>query len=528
MTTEVTGRLHDVGQRIIDSIGLPNDEWEIAAHLEVMGLRDTDARNVYGAGDLFDMARQIYATFQAGGYKYFVEGYERKRRLTPILRFLRDYIDGLTFSLPMALQAVTMLIWGYGLWGAIDLDLRTGSSIALGFILSYVLAGGFCQAIVRRGLFYVYQEEQSLARWTALRGWSLSVSILLGLMIPAFLFNVLFRVLPWSMFLTAAAYYAALSVLWINWGLIYLVRKTDVFLLIMVVSLAVVVAAAVYGNATPIAANMFGLASAGVLSFAVALRELNRRAKREGKPPINPPRLTVMIYSTSRFFLYGVLYNAFLFADRVIAWTTPVGRDDLPPYAFWLNVRYELGMDLALIVVVLLSGVVEFTTRWFSEALVPDQHGVKSTDHEKFVRDTSRAFQVRRFYLAIASPFAVAAAVGVAIYLRAQVHLSIHASLKTQTTMIVFAVAAISYVIFMFGLQNILTLLTLGRVDMAARAVGIALIANLAVGYVCSRAVHYAAAVVGLFVGAVILTWLSTRSVRRVLDRLDFHFYAGF
>ena len=30
------------------------------------------------------------------------------------------------------------------------------------------------------------------------------------------------------------------------------------------------------------------------------------------------------------------------------------GREDFPPYPFWLNARYELGMDLALLVVVLM------------------------------------------------------------------------------------------------------------------------------------------------------------------------------
>ena len=51
--------------------------------------------------------------------------------------------------------AVAMLVWGYGVWGAMELDLRIGSAIALGFIASYIVTGGFTQAIVRRGLFYI-------------------------------------------------------------------------------------------------------------------------------------------------------------------------------------------------------------------------------------------------------------------------------------------------------------------------------------------------------------------------------------
>ena len=42
-----------------------------------------------------------------------------------------------------------MLLWGYGLWGAIDLDVRTGSAIALGFIASYIITSGFAWAILQ-------------------------------------------------------------------------------------------------------------------------------------------------------------------------------------------------------------------------------------------------------------------------------------------------------------------------------------------------------------------------------------------
>ena len=54
MTAELVAKdaAHDLGQQVIDLIGIPKDEWEIAAQLEVMGLRDTDARNDYGARDL--------------------------------------------------------------------------------------------------------------------------------------------------------------------------------------------------------------------------------------------------------------------------------------------------------------------------------------------------------------------------------------------------------------------------------------------------------------------------------------------
>lgn len=522
-----SGAAHDLGQQVIDLIGIPKDHWEIAAQLEVLGVRDADARNDYGARDVFDLAARMYADFQAGRFRWYVEG-EDPRAVSPLLRFLKNYLTGLTFSLPMALQAVTMLVWGYGVWGAIDMDLRTGSAIALGFIASYIVTGGFMQTIVRRGLFYFYQEEQWLARWTALRAWSISLRVVLLMLIPALALNALFSILPWSLVLTAAAYYVALSILWLNWALLYIVRKTWLFLLTTAVALVVVLVAAETFNATPIAANAIGLLVADALSFALALFHLNRVRIEARRAVVNPPRLTVLVYSTSRFFLYGLLYNSFLFADRIMAWTSSTGREDFPPYGFWLNVRYELGMDLALVVVMLLSGIVEHATRRFSEELIPREKRVKSVDTKRFLGSSRRDVRRRVVSLAGASIVAFAIAVIVAVLLREATSLPIHAMMQSSTTTNVFIVAAVAYVVFMFALQNILMLLTLSRVELVVRAVGIALAVNVAVGFVCSRAIHYSAAVFGLLAGAIALAFLTGRSMRTVLNDLDYHYYAAY
>ena len=197
--------IEDVGEMVMGRVGIPKDRYEIAAQLEVLGYRDADVRDRFGVRDLFEAADKILALFQEGKLAFFVESEDTKRRLNPILRFFRHYLDGLMFSLPMVVQGATMLLWGYGLWGAIDLDVRTGSAIALGFIASYIITSGFAWAIVSRGLFYQYQNEGGLARWSALRMWSLSVRVAIAFVIPALLFNVIYRLLPLDMSFVAAA-----------------------------------------------------------------------------------------------------------------------------------------------------------------------------------------------------------------------------------------------------------------------------------------------------------------------------------
>lgn len=520
---------HDIGQQIIDLIGAPKDAWEIAAQLEVLGLRDTDARTLYGERDLFALAHRLYADFQNGAFRFFIEGEDAEKPERPFARFLRYYVVGLSFSIPMALQAVAMLAWGYGIWGAIDLDLRAGSAIALGFIASYIVTGGFAQAIVRRGLFHIYQNDGWLARWTVLRAWSLSLRVVLALVPLALLINLIFEMLPWSIVLMAAGYYVALSILWLNWSMLYLLRKTGLFALTTAIALAGVLIAAKVLHFGPVAANAVGLAIADILTFSIAFGHLNRIAhEKASSAPVNPPRLTVLVYSTSRFFLYGLLYNTFLFADRIIAWTSQVGREDFPPYGFWLNVRYELGMDLALVVVMVLTGVVEFTTQRFSETLIPNEKRHKSVDSDAFLDEVRAAQRRRVLQLAFASVIAFGLAIAVAHLLRENAGPRFHEPLISVTTTRVFWIAAVAYVIYMFAVQNMLMLLTLSRVDLAARAVGIALAVNVTVGFICSRAVNYSLAVAGLLAGSIVLWLLTRHAMRRVLDELDYYYYAAY
>lgn len=521
--------IEQIGRTVIGRVGIPKDRWEIAAQLEVLGYRDADVRDRFGFRDLFDAADNILALFHEGRLDFVVEAEDPRRRTIALLRFLRHYMDGLMYSLPMVLQGATMLLWGYGLWGATDLDVRTGSAIALGFIASYIATSGFAWAIVNRGLFYYYQNEGVLARWSALRMWWLAARFAVALAIPALLINLLYRVLPLDMALVAAGYYVMLVILWLNWSLIYLVKRMHWLLVVLLISILVVVAAARVLGWPIIAANMLGLTIADLLTFGVALLGLNRWATNGvGKPTVNPPRLTVLIYTTGPIFLYGLLYSAFIFTDRILAWTATRGREAFPPYPFWLSARYELAMDLALVVVVVLAGVVEFSVHQFSLRLIPSEKKVKSAAIHPFLEEFRRFYRTHSTVLTVCALAAIALAAAVVNVVSRYPDPLLQESLAATSTVRVFWVATVSYAIFMFGLQNVLMLMSLSRADRAVRAMAAALLVNLVVGFAISRSVHYTGSVFGLLAGSLVLAVLAHRQVRAVLGELDYFYYAAY
>jgi len=212
----------------------------------------------------------------------------------------------------------------------------------------------------------------------------------------------------------------------------------------------------------------------------------------------------------------------------VLAWTTSVGRDDFPPYAFWLNVRYELAMDIALLVVIVMSGVVAYAIERFSEKLIPHEKRVRSSAAEEFGEAQVAAHRKRSWQLGASAVIGVAIAIAVMIALRGVPNARLHETITSPITIRVFAAAAFGYVFFMFAVRNLLLLLTLSRVQLAVRCVATALVVDVAVGFVSSRFIGYWAAVAGLVAGSIVMCFVTARATRRVLDRLDYFYYSAY
>src|SRR5262245_24857218 len=95
-----TDRLSALAGRILAETGRPKDQWEVAAALEVAGVRDIDAQQEHGCADVFALARQIMATYDVAP----TEPAPAPARAIVVWRFLRAYLTGLLFSMPMTAQ----------------------------------------------------------------------------------------------------------------------------------------------------------------------------------------------------------------------------------------------------------------------------------------------------------------------------------------------------------------------------------------------------------------------------------------
>jgi hypothetical protein len=176
----------------------------------------------------------------------------------------------------------------------------------------------------------------------------------------------------------------------------------------------------------------------------------------------------------------------------------------------------------------LTSGVVENAIQRFSEELVPSQKAHHSVRSDSFVAKQLRDFRMRSIVVFFSALASLGVAYFVALQLRQLPNAQFRIALLSTTTTRVFWIAGAAYVLFMVALHSVLLLLTLSRVELAVRAVALALFVNIGVGFICSRAIHYSTAAFGLLAGTVVLAILAVRSAQQVLRELDYYYYAAY
>src|SRR5205823_3266474 len=152
------------------------------------------------------------------------------------------------FALPAVISIVGLLVLNATLWVSFIDDAPLSTAIGLGTLASFVVTGGFAQAIGRRGLFYRLQGEHLLARTVSYYFVRVGCAVALVVAVLGLGVNTLFGILTPGLYLVALIYYWILSLLWLSLAVLYMLDQPLLF--IPVVTL---------GMAATYALNRFGL-----------------------------------------------------------------------------------------------------------------------------------------------------------------------------------------------------------------------------------------------------------------------------
>jgi hypothetical protein len=516
---EITALVDDV----LRQVGRPVDAWAVAATLESFGLRDVDAAR-YGEGDIFSLADRVHAACRE-----LLRGRPDSRPPPPSVdwrsqsrRFLRLYAKGTFFALPMIIQMFSVLGLGYALWSDLRFDLVSATTVSIGTILSFVVTGGFVQAIGRLGRFYLQQEAFLLARdvcWRLIR-----LGGLVTLAVGALLWgaNALGGWLPPGLALDAAVYYVLLSTLWLTLAVLYTLEQQLRIVVCIVFGIVVIAAVRAVTPSLLYVDHWIGLTATIVLVTVLAKRGLDRRAGGPGSTLVALPRHALLTYLVAPYHVYGSLYFGFLFLDRVVGWTA---GDN--PLFLWFNTPYEVGLDVALLAMVLPLAQLEYTIHAFSEQVVDVQKSFDGQD----IAAHNRYFG--RFYLRQVALLGLLAVVSAPVVLVGFVALgeispAVSGVVEDPVMLRVFWIGALGYALLVLALMNGVFFFSLSRVAFVLRGLVLGLVVNVTVGAVLSRHLEFWWSVVGLVAGTATFAAVTLVYASRVVRRMDYYYYSAF
>lgn len=588
-------------------------------------------------------------------------------------RFARFYVRGISFAVPMAIQVVSVLGFGFGLWASLDFNEEAATTVAIGTILSFLVTSGFVQTIGRLGLFYKEQQSYLLAREISYR--LIRSALLTVIMVGAgwYLLNLFIPLFPQRVILISLAYYFMLASLWLLLAVLYTLQQRLAIVIITMMGLAVIglvlnwVKPEIYavidswapwlvmgivgwipistgffvwllnginsllayiGFIDPYrgipwdiyAAHWIGLGVTAVLAFVWGHRKLFESVHWLNRQTTGAvaklklaklPRLAIVSYAVGPYFTYGLLYFGYLFMDRLIGWSA--GQEPLPLF-IWFRTPYELGLDWALLSMLLTIAMLEYTVNEFGAIIVPEQERRKvihvtaidkskkadtgttasePTDRQpgppilragkawllrlwrpygrRLRRQLAPPRQPRRkplaldkknvlphplnpdfevvttrqikkhndfffrFYLRqlllltlIAIISGLVTYYGVLWFRRFDEVKAVRDFFASPITFAVFYWSVVGYSLLVWGLLNNVFFFFLSRPKFTIRALGVALIANLLIGFILSRMFVYWYSVIGMTLGTIFIAAITTYYAIRIFRRLDYYYYSAY
>lgn len=519
---EQAGKFQELLDQVLHYSMQPEDEYEVAAILESLGWNDNAARQEFGADDIFALARDLWG---AAHQRVLASPLAHVARLSTwqyVVRVIRSFLRGMIFALPMAVSVCAMLTLRFSLWSYEYFSLEIATSISIGTILSFVVIGGFTQALARRGFLYLGQGHITMARKTAyylVRMGYLTCLAAAGLFLVV---NWLLALYPWRMAIIVVLYLLFLSSIWLSVTVMYMLQKELTFTGIISAGILVVYVMFEVFHVNIMLSQLIALSLASVASVLFTYFYFLQKERKLEKGIAPKFKISaMMVYLTMPYFAYGLVYFAFLNLDRILAWSA---NNIYMPYFIWFRGDYELGLDFALLVLMLPMGLVEVVVNEIMANLEADQKNFMATE-VKLMTERYTTFYRQRFVLVGIFCLLNGLAVFLLIKFLDQgqwLQLKVFAD---PTTLFVFCVAIVAYSLLAMALMNVLILFSLSQPRLVYGSILQAVGTNFVVGFLLSRWVNYQWAVIGLLIGSVIFLITSSKRVMEVLKNLDFYLY---
>jgi hypothetical protein len=430
---------------------------------------------------------------------------------------------GLFHLFPVFIQIITIIFFGYSLWTFLGFNIIQSTAVVFGVVLGLTVTGGYIQVLGRQSSFYWHHQEYYKSKFIIDKMTFSGIQGLLVSFVAIFLINFFFNFYPFSFVLITIVYAFLIGLLLLVMAPFHSIKQrwfnSLVILIATLTALGLSLTTAIHIYVT----HWIGIGLAIVVSRAYLQFFFKRKIQQDSSNQTKPRTKTV-IYRNYHYFFYGILIYAFIFLDRLLAWSADATLTY--NYLFLYEKNYEIGMDLAIVIFFLLAGVLEYSIASFSKFLDIRQ---KSTS---LLETTSFNSSMRKMYNGHIRLLLLTAFVSTfLIYFFVTKSWGYQASFGEALDAVsikVCVIGGLGYLFVTWGMLNSLYLFTLNRPQGALIAITIAFGVNLIIGFLCSRILSYEYSAIGMLVGAFVFMLLTTKEAISYFKKLDYHYYASY
>jgi hypothetical protein len=522
-----------------DKIGKPVSSRVVAATIESFGIRDIDTENDYGVASIQELSLYIYR--QLTTVKEHKESLNAKEKEAfnrhPETISISDYLSvktkifvqyyplGIFHLLPIILQIISIIIFGYSLWTHVNFNHVQSTAVVLGVIIGIISTGGFVQVIGRQASFFWNYQDYQMTRKTInylLKMGIISLLIVIGIL---FLANTIFHLYSFKILIVTFIYALLIGTLLLVIAPLHTIYQRWMITVSVVIGTGFTIILNQFSSISIYFTHWIGILVAIGLARVYVIYFFNKKIKNGSESLSLRLKDSVFIYQNYQYFLYGIFIYVFIFTDRILAWSSNNASGKLP-FIIYFEKDYELGMDLAMLVFLLLAGVLEFSIASFTRLMDLTQKLVSYKDAKLFNKELFKMYWQNMFWL-----FATSIVIFIFIYFIITASWGYKGQFKEELMSLSIRVCFIGGVGYMFlawGMLNTLYLFTLGQPSIPLKAIIYACIVNITVGFIVSRFVSFEYSVIGMLVGALVFASITLKEMYNYFRNLDYYYYASY
>jgi len=524
-------------QSIKERIGKPVSSRVVMATIESLGIRDIDVPNDYGFESIKHLAEYIFKEinslpdYQEIKNNKEVEdlGKNKTIQVSDYLHvktklFAKHYPLGILHLLPVFLQIIAIILFGYSLWTYIGFNEIQSTAVVLGVILGLILTGGFVQVIGRQATFYWNYDDIQMVKKTVFYLIKKGIQILLIFIIVITFLNFILHLFPYLLLLVIFAYAFLIGLLLLVLAPLHTIKQRWVISVAILLGTVLSVYLKETTNLLIYVTHWIGIFTAILISFFFLLIYFKYKIGKKQNSTNISFKTPILLYQNYKYFIYGMAVYIFIFIDRILAWTADSsGR---LPLIIYFEKDYELGMDLAILVFLLMTGVLEYSIVSFSKLLDIGQKNSSYSAIENF----NKQF-LKMYWYNILLLFATFVLISILIYFIIYAPWGYKGQFNQNLddkSIKVCIIASFGYFFLAWGMLNSLYMFTLGRPNKPVKGLIIACVINLVVGFLLSRFVNYEYSIIGMLCASLFFMLFTFRANKKFFNNLDYYYYAAY